>query len=292
MDEKQLEYFSVLCETKNMTKAAGRLYISRTGLSLSMKKLEKELGVPLFLRKNGGVELTEYGAVFYQAVSAQRQIMSDCQKKLTDMKTAATEVIRIGALANTLVPEYIRHIFLFEQICPSVTVEIVDNGTLSYFDALKKGSLDIAFAVCPPQNLRLCSTRILDCEQVLLINKEHPLAARDSVDFTCDLHGETLLEAESRMDTHLELLLSFGIRRKHVAGDCRILQEMLRQGKGCIVTLSSLAPLYASEGVAVLPVKNIPDSLDLNAYLVYRPDSGRNILRLVEHISGFRASLP
>lgn len=284
MDEKQLQYYSVLYETKNITKAADQLYISRTGLSLSMKKLENELGLPLFYRKTGGVEPTEYGTVFYHAVIAQRQIMSDCLQKLKEMKATTTEVIRIGVLANTLTSSMIRHIFLFEQIYSSVTIDIMDNGAIHYFDALKKGDIDIAFAVCPPRNLGLCSTRLMDSEQVLLISRKHPLAARKSIDFTCDLRGQTLLEAECRMDAHQELLNSFGIQCKHVSGDCQLLQEMLRHGKGCVLTLPSLAPLYANDQISILPIVNIPASLNLNAHLVYRPDSSQNILNLVKYI--------
>ena len=68
MDLKQMEYFQVLCETRNITKAAERLYLSRQSLSVSMKNLEEDLGTSLFLRKKEGVCLTESGEIFYAFV--------------------------------------------------------------------------------------------------------------------------------------------------------------------------------------------------------------------------------
>lgn len=61
VDFRQLETFVEVCEQMSFTKAASNLYISQQGVSKSIKTLEDELGVSLFLRTNSSISLTNYG---------------------------------------------------------------------------------------------------------------------------------------------------------------------------------------------------------------------------------------
>jgi hypothetical protein len=56
----QVRYFLALCKEKNFTRAAGRCGVSQPSLTTAIKKLERELGGPLFDRGRGS-ELTELG---------------------------------------------------------------------------------------------------------------------------------------------------------------------------------------------------------------------------------------
>ena len=51
MELTQLLQFKTIAECKTMTLAAEHLHISQPALSMSLKKLEEELGTPLFERK-------------------------------------------------------------------------------------------------------------------------------------------------------------------------------------------------------------------------------------------------
>ena len=50
MELLQLKYFRVIAETENISKAAEQLYIAQPSLSMTLKRLEDELGIPLFDR--------------------------------------------------------------------------------------------------------------------------------------------------------------------------------------------------------------------------------------------------
>ena len=60
----QLNYLITIAETKSLTQAAERLYISQPSLTSAMKELEKELGITLFHRSRKGVTLTNDGIEF------------------------------------------------------------------------------------------------------------------------------------------------------------------------------------------------------------------------------------
>ena len=63
MTHRQLEYFLKTAETLNITKAAKELYISQPSLSEQIQRLEQELGVELFYRKDRSLKLTTAGKV-------------------------------------------------------------------------------------------------------------------------------------------------------------------------------------------------------------------------------------
>jgi DNA-binding transcriptional LysR family regulator len=68
MELLQLKYFKVLAKEEHMSRTAEKLFISQPSLSLTIKKLEDELGVKLFDRIGRGIRLNNYGKAFLSYV--------------------------------------------------------------------------------------------------------------------------------------------------------------------------------------------------------------------------------
>lgn len=66
MKIRQLQYFLIVAEEQNFTRAASRVHIQQSPLSRAMRDLEHELGVALFERSKGRIRLTRSGEVFYE----------------------------------------------------------------------------------------------------------------------------------------------------------------------------------------------------------------------------------
>ena len=66
MKLEQIEQFNELAKTGNINRAAKNLYMSQPNLSRSIKHLEEEIGVELFIRTVSGVQLTSYGREFWE----------------------------------------------------------------------------------------------------------------------------------------------------------------------------------------------------------------------------------
>jgi len=64
MDLQQLRYIVALHQEKNFLKAARRVHVTQPTLSQQIKKLEEELGSPLFERSTQHVQITEAGRKF------------------------------------------------------------------------------------------------------------------------------------------------------------------------------------------------------------------------------------
>lgn len=61
MELQQLKYFLEVAQSQHITRSAEKLHISQPSLSQSIKRLEQELGVPLFAARGRSIELTEQG---------------------------------------------------------------------------------------------------------------------------------------------------------------------------------------------------------------------------------------
>lgn len=85
MDFLELQSFVTICDCRNITEAARRLYITQPALSRRIQDMERELGVTLFVRKSKGIEVTEAGQSLYDdavRLLAQRQAFSEKAERL------------------------------------------------------------------------------------------------------------------------------------------------------------------------------------------------------------------
>lgn len=84
----QLLYFETLARVLHFTHASEELHIAQPSLSYSIKELEKELGVKLFVKKNRKIALTEYGERFLPYVQKSLLIMREGTNVLKQMNGA------------------------------------------------------------------------------------------------------------------------------------------------------------------------------------------------------------
>ena len=90
MELRQLEAFVAVAEESNFTRAAGRLHLAQSGLSATIRSLEKELKAPLFLRSTRRVELTPAGAA----------LLSEAHRTLASARAAADAVAAVEGLTR------------------------------------------------------------------------------------------------------------------------------------------------------------------------------------------------
>lgn len=86
MNSKVLEYITAIAEEKSVTRAADRFYLSHPALSRHLKKLESELGTPLFERTSRGMELTPAGMIFIADAHAILRIEKELEQDLEKLR--------------------------------------------------------------------------------------------------------------------------------------------------------------------------------------------------------------
>lgn len=92
MELLQLQYFECIAKNESVTKAAEELRISQPSLSGSILRLEKELGAPLFERKNRKMVLTSYGEYFLSTTRKVLELINNSKLSFTSEMPARISV--------------------------------------------------------------------------------------------------------------------------------------------------------------------------------------------------------
>lgn len=166
MDITSLHYFRELTKDFNMTKTAGRLYISPQTLSNHIQRLEKYYGTPLFTRKPA-LALTlagEFVLSFAQTMEHEnaklRDILSDISQSERGLIRFGTSVSRGKYLMSSIVPRfYARY--------PKVKVEFHDGDTPRLEALVHDGDLDFAVTLDGASTIELKRRKVFD-DQVYL----------------------------------------------------------------------------------------------------------------------------
>lgn len=100
MEALQLEYFCHAAQTQNFSHTATAFSVPPSAVSQSIRRLEQELGVPLFDRKANRVMLNEDGAIFFRAVSDSKTLLDDAKRVITNRQGEIAGTVRLCIICN------------------------------------------------------------------------------------------------------------------------------------------------------------------------------------------------
>lgn len=101
MFTSQIEYFLALCEYKNYSETARRLYVSQSTISKQIDQLEKNLGFKLFERTTNSLRLTMQGAIMKKAYSDAIASITEAKKDASNYSKQIADTIHIGILEDS-----------------------------------------------------------------------------------------------------------------------------------------------------------------------------------------------
>lgn len=99
MELMQIRYFLETAKTKHMTNSAKNLHITQPALTQAIRRLEKDLGVPLFVAKGRNIVLTEYGRYLQKRLEPLMEQMDAIPEQLKMMVALEGETIHMNVLA-------------------------------------------------------------------------------------------------------------------------------------------------------------------------------------------------
>lgn len=181
MELDQLKYFLKVAELKSFTKAADDLLISQPALSRSIARLETELGIPVFVRKQKTLELTDSGLLLQSRAQQILSIVEDTKAEICD--DGKTGRIRIGAIptiAPYFLPPFLKN---FSEQYPSAATVIYEDTTDRLLKSCSQGEIDIAMVALPIAEKYLQAEKLFEEELMLVLPAEHALANRSRIRF-------------------------------------------------------------------------------------------------------------
>ena len=148
MDIRQLRYFLMIADEKQVSAAAKKLYMSQPPLSQQLKNLEASVGEKLFERSGKYLEMTEAGKVLYKYALQITQLLEEAKNEVQDVSAGVDGQLSIGintfslANLNTVFHEYKRKY-------PKITYKIQQNESSLLCYLLKQREIEMALVRLP-----------------------------------------------------------------------------------------------------------------------------------------------
>ena len=176
MNLKRLEYFCQLALIGNFTRAANKIGIAQPALTITIQKLEKEVGLKLINRAEKNAILTAEGKVLYKLASELLSQAKQVELELEELKDLDRGTIRFGVSAMMGSYYFPKVLTEFKQEYPNIKIHLVDQGTAALEKMLLNGELDLALVRGDLENPHLRYTALIDEEVVAGMGKTHPLS--------------------------------------------------------------------------------------------------------------------
>ncbi|NHB92235.1 LysR substrate-binding domain-containing protein [Photorhabdus cinerea] len=176
----QLEIFAVVAERKGFTLAAAQLKISQSGVSHAIRVLEQELGVELFHRYQGIIELTDIGESLLRKAQAILGLAETMQQEASDVRGMKWGTLRIGSFGPTsslrLLPAVLAD---YRKLYPGIEIHVDEGPDRQVVQWLMDRRVDVGFVTLPEDQFD--TYPILEDQMVALLPTDHPLALEDTV---------------------------------------------------------------------------------------------------------------
>lgn len=265
MELRHLEHFVAVARDQHFTRAAERLMVSQSGLSASVRSLERELQAPLFVRTTRRVTLTEAG----------RALLGEAERVLAQVRAAQEAVAAVqGVLRGTLAlgteqciagVDVARLLARFRRSHPEVEIRLRQAGSASLAEDVAAGRLDLAFGVTTGGDAEQIRAVPLTREPMaVLCHPDHPLTARNPGAPSLkpgDLEGEAFVDFHPDWGPRRTTDTAFaaaGVRRTVAleVSDVHSLLELVQEDLGITVVPRHFAHKRQAEGLASRPLES------------------------------------
>jgi DNA-binding transcriptional LysR family regulator len=256
MELRQLEHFVAVAEERHFSRAATRVHIVQSGLSSSIRALERELGADLFVRSTRRVELSEVGRALLPEARRVLEAAAAAREAAAAVEGLLRGVLSVGIMQIHGAVDLPALLGRFHLEHPDVEIRLRQAAAPLLVDEVRGGELDLAFVALPSRSLRRVDATTLTSEPLALAcARGHPLARRTSLRLP-DLRDESFVEFERDWGLRLAVDRAFAASDvdRRVAlevNDVRTLLELVAHGLGLSVVPGSVAAFG-------LPIELVP----------------------------------
>jgi len=193
MEFQQLEMFAAVVEEQSVTRAAERVCRTAPAVTMALRKLEEEMGAPLFDRsERHNHRLTEAGKVLYSHASRILEMRKAATESVKELIPGGHGTLRLGtheSVSLYFLPSLLR---AFDEEHAGVKTEIVCGTSKHLLADLDKRTIELALIADAPDISDLERHEIMQDELVIITNPKHKLVGARQI-CVRDLAGELLL---------------------------------------------------------------------------------------------------
>jgi DNA-binding transcriptional LysR family regulator len=262
IERYEAEAFLTLAEELHFGRTAERLHVSAASVSQTIRKLERQVGVPLFRRTSRRVELTAVGRQLYDELRPAWEGMAEALRHAieTGRGTSGTLTVAFTSAAGAQLLAGVTQVF-HDQL-PGCAVRLREAQAGQLLPWLRSGEADLGLSAFPVDEPGIASGPVLVREaRMLAVSLDHPFARRTSI-AASDLARVNLVEHHGTFSEALTLVGA---------------------GQGTLVVGAHARRYYARPDVVYVPIS---DALPLLWGLIWPDD--RNTARVRVFVSAAR----
>src|SRR5262245_44644134 len=289
MDLLHLEHFLAVVEEGTFTRAAERVNRTQPAISQSVRRLEEEVGAPLFARDVHEITLTEAGRLLAQSARHLLALRDNALREVSELRTLKSGRLTIVAhesAAVYLLPAPLRH---YLQKFPNIRVGIQRSRLVEIPRQVMDREVDVGFVKDEPSFHELHWVDVHTDEMMLVAAPEHPVARRQDIKIR-DLGAERFVIHHGCTATTDRILQLF---EQH-ATKCRVVAELwsfenvksfVREEVGLAIVPGITVRREIADGTLVrVPVPEL--AMPRRTLMVYRDqgylsDSATELIKLV-----------
>lgn len=182
MEIQQLRYFTVAARYQHITKAAEEIHIAQPALTQIIKRLESEVGAPLFERNGRNIILTPEGKILQEEALQILKTIDELPIVLQQKKTERSKTLKIKVSAATI--WFMPAIIAYKKTHPDVNLDFIRNDDMRDCDFLITTSTDTGG--------QAEESFIVDEEILLVVSKDRAKTMPPKVRLS-DLKGDVFL---------------------------------------------------------------------------------------------------
>ena len=191
---RQLKVFEAVARHLSFSRAAEELHLTQPAVSMQVRGLEEEAGLPLTEQVGKKIFLTAAGAELARHARLVAQQIREAGEALAAMRGVRGGRLRIGVVstAKYFAPRLLTE---FRKRHPGIELLLEVHNRQIIVRKLADNEIDLAIMGRPPQEFATIAETIADHPLVIIAAADHPLARRRSI-APADLAGETFLIRE------------------------------------------------------------------------------------------------
>ncbi len=270
----QLSYYVEVVKQRNFTRAAEKLFVSQSTLSKAIRALENEFQAEFIGRRAKDLLITQDGLAFYEYATKLLDYYQTQTQELEQRLRCAGGSLTLGLPPSAGTIYFSSLIYQFRKVYPETDLQITEITSKSIRDLVDDGTLDLGVVIEPFSDSKFYSQTVFHSEAVLVVPKQHPLAAKSSVDFGTLGTERLLMVSPDYMyyDVVMERCKAAGFTPNIVfeSSQWDLLLEMVANNQGVSILPKPLVDKLYSGRVCHLHLKNpeFPWALSV----IYRTD--------------------
>jgi len=258
----QLRIFRTVADCRNYTRAANTLHLSQPAVSMQVKQLEHNVGMPLLEQIGKKLYMTEAGEAIYQCAVNVARSFEETEEILAQLQGVQRGLLKLS-VATTASYFVTQMLARFAELYPQISISLDVTNRSSLLEQLQNNERDLVIMGEPPEDMSLRSQPFMDNPLITIAAPNHPLSKRKGLNIT-DIGDQTFVIRETGSGTRATIERHFEQAGMKIQSTIEMssneaIKQAVQAGLGLGIVSRHTAELELETGRLVkLPVKTFP----------------------------------